>query len=370
MLKKGSVKRVFPGGNTPKGFYSYYQYILGQEEATRIICIKGGPGVGKSTFMKNIANQMVDRGYDVELMHCSSDNNSLDGVVIKDIKVALLDGTAPHVVDPKNPGAVDEILHLGDFWNEDGIRQYKEQILKINATVGKLFARAYKYLAAAKSIYDDIVTVNKEAMNAAGVYLEVEKIIEKELSQIPTGNVEGKTRKLFASAITPNGLCNYLDTIINDKYNIYTIKGAPGTGTERLLSRIVDAVVQRGIDVEVYYCPMEPENRIEHVIIPELNLAFTTSNEYHTITIDTATVIELNHYLNKNILDKYSEVLTYDIESFNALLNKAIETIKEAKKAHDVMETYYIPNMDFGHVQVCQDKILARILQYAEELTV
>ena len=46
MSKKGIIKHVFPGGNTTKGFYSYYDYILGQEEATRIICIKGGPGVG------------------------------------------------------------------------------------------------------------------------------------------------------------------------------------------------------------------------------------------------------------------------------------------------------------------------------------
>lgn len=111
MKKKGAIKHVFPGGNTTKGFYSYYQYILGQEEATRIICLKGGPGVGKSTFMKTIGKKMVDSGYDIEFMHCSSDVNSLDGVVIPAIKIAILDGTAPHVVDPKNPGAVDEIIN-------------------------------------------------------------------------------------------------------------------------------------------------------------------------------------------------------------------------------------------------------------------
>jgi len=43
-------------------FFSYYDYILGQEEANRIICIKGGPGVGKSTFMKKIGKEMVERG--------------------------------------------------------------------------------------------------------------------------------------------------------------------------------------------------------------------------------------------------------------------------------------------------------------------
>lgn len=110
--KVGKVRRVFPGGNTYKGFYSYYDYILKQEDAKKIMVLKGGPGVGKSSFMKKLGAAIVKKGYDIEYHHCSSDNNSIDGLVIPDIGVALMDGTAPHVVDPKNPGAVDEITHL------------------------------------------------------------------------------------------------------------------------------------------------------------------------------------------------------------------------------------------------------------------
>ena len=98
-MPKGKIRHMFPGGNTSKGFFSFYNYIISQEEAKRIFILKGGPGVGKSTFMKKTANEMLERGYDVEFMHCSSDNNSLDGVVIPNIGVALIDGTAPHVVD-------------------------------------------------------------------------------------------------------------------------------------------------------------------------------------------------------------------------------------------------------------------------------
>ena len=98
-MPKGKIRHMFPGGNTSKGFYSYYNYIINQEDAKRIFILKGGPGVGKSTFMKKIAAEMLERGDDAEYMHCSSDNNSLDGLVIPRIGVALIDGTAPHVVD-------------------------------------------------------------------------------------------------------------------------------------------------------------------------------------------------------------------------------------------------------------------------------
>lgn len=95
----GTVKHYFPGGNTSKGFYSLYRYIMPQNQAKRIFCIKGGPGTGKSFLMKKIGNQYLKKGYDIEYHHCSSDNDSLDGVVIKDLNIVFLDGTSPHVVD-------------------------------------------------------------------------------------------------------------------------------------------------------------------------------------------------------------------------------------------------------------------------------
>jgi polynucleotide 5'-kinase involved in rRNA processing len=93
----GKARNLFPGGNTCEGFYSFYDYTI-EPDATRIFIIKGGPGVGKSTFMRHIGNEMLERSYDVEFHCCSSDNGSIDGVVIPAIRVALLDGTAPQRV--------------------------------------------------------------------------------------------------------------------------------------------------------------------------------------------------------------------------------------------------------------------------------
>ena len=74
----GKIRHIYPGGNTPEGFFSYYSYIMGQQEANRIICLKGGPGVGKSTFMRKIGEHFVEKGEDVDFLWCSSDPGSLD----------------------------------------------------------------------------------------------------------------------------------------------------------------------------------------------------------------------------------------------------------------------------------------------------
>ena len=111
----GKIRHIYPGGNTPEGFFSYYSYIMGQQEANRIICLKGGPGVGKSTFMRKIGEHFVEKGEDVDFLWCSSDPGSLDGIVLKKRRIAMIDATSPHIVDPVNPGAVDSIVHLGEF---------------------------------------------------------------------------------------------------------------------------------------------------------------------------------------------------------------------------------------------------------------
>lgn len=104
-MSNAHIKKMFPGAVTAQGFYSFYHYMI-QQNANHIFILKGGPGVGKSTFMKKVGQTMLDHGYDIEYHCCSSDNSSIDGVVIPNLKIALLDGTAPHIVDPKNPGAV------------------------------------------------------------------------------------------------------------------------------------------------------------------------------------------------------------------------------------------------------------------------
>ncbi|MDO7203979.1 hypothetical protein Q5M85_07220 [Paraclostridium bifermentans] len=37
----------------------------------------------------------------------------------------MLDATAPHIIDPKNPGAIDEILDLGRYWDRKTIELNK-----------------------------------------------------------------------------------------------------------------------------------------------------------------------------------------------------------------------------------------------------
>lgn len=364
-MERGKARHMFPGGNTSQGFYSYYNYILPQREAEHIFCLKGGPGVGKSTFMKEIGKRLQDEGLDAEYLHCSSDPDSLDGLFIPKLRIALIDGTAPHVIDPQNPGAVDEIINLGECWNLEGIKAHKQQILDINAEVKRQFRRAYEYIFAAKRLMDDIVDTFSSAADKAEECAQARMIIEKELPEEGAAK-PGKERKMFASAITPLGIVHYIDSLYDGTYKVYLFMSNRGAGVSRILARIAYEAEARGFNTEQYYCPTEPETRLEHLIIPQLKLAFLSENKYLAFQCKPDAIVDMTQYADLTFLDANDNALEFDAREFDVLMGEAIYTLRCAKDAHDEMEKFYIPNMDFEAEKKKRDEILERILDYVK----
>lgn len=137
--------RTFLAANTPNGFKSVFEPFL---EGKTTYIIKGGPGTGKSGLMKKIAAEAVRRGEFAELIHCSSDPESLDGVYIPSRNVAICDGTAPHTLDPKYPGAAGGIIDLGRFWDLRALTANRSGIVSLSEQISARYAEAYRYLGA------------------------------------------------------------------------------------------------------------------------------------------------------------------------------------------------------------------------------
>ncbi len=369
MSGKGKLKKVFPGGNTSQGFYSFYDYII-EPDATRIFVIKGGPGVGKSTFMRKIGEAMLEKGYDVEFHCCSSDNDSLDGIVIPSIRVAMLDGTAPHVVDPKNPGAVDEIIHLGDHWNEEGLRQNKREILDTNKEVGRLFKRAYSYLSAAKIFLDEVKSYYRDtgALDVGALDKKVLELTHEIFEGKPRQTDSPKARHLFATAITPKGPESHLNTIVDDMDKRYIVNGDDGTGKNTLVRRLMEAALMRGHHVEAYHCALDPA-LIDHLVIPTLGTAVINAVEPHYFKpLNGDTVIDTTDFVNTVINEKFLAEKKVAREMYRRSMEQAIRFISQAKREHDEMEKYYVPYMDFEAINARREQTLNRILDLAAQV--
>ena len=366
-MSNAHIKKMFPGAVTSQGFFSFYHYMI-QQNAEHIFVIKGGPGVGKSTFMKKIAQSMLERGYDIEYHCCSSDNGSIDGVVIPKLKIGLLDGTAPHIVDPKNPGAVDEIINLGEYWDEAMLKRSRKEIIDCNLKVSSYFQRAYFALREAKialeewkyyvSAYQDWGRINQLTLK-----------IEREIFGIPPTSLANE-RHLFAWGHTPQGKTEFIDSLLTETDTLYVLRGQPGTGKSTFLSRIAERASTYNLGVEYYHNTLDPE-RLDLVILPDLRLAFVINAEPYTYSPDfegKLITLDFEESLNTSLLNEncVDEIRDCQVR-VNQHITRALGHSKKAKQTHDLMEQYYIPAMNFLEIENKFNTVLARILGLVEE---
>lgn len=368
-MGKGTIRKVFPGGNTSRGFHSFYDHIL-QPDADKIFVVKGGPGVGKSTFMRHIGTTLVEHGYDVEFHCCSSDNGSLDGICVPALEIAVIDGTAPHMVDPRNPGVVDEIIHLGDYWNEAGIRAHREPILRLNAELGRLFRRAYAYLAAARLFLDEVESYyqNGNALKVNALNQLALQLMDEIFGGRTGGHLSARAprvRRLFASAITPDGPVHHLHTLVGALEHRYIINGDDGTGKTTLVARLLDAAVMRGYPVEAFHCALDPA-RVDHLIIPALGVAVINGVEPHIYQAGPGDrIIDTNTFVAAEVMADFQGERQAAREMYRLSFDRAVGFLAQAKRVHDEMERYYVPNMNFGGIDARRAEVLARILELA-----
>lgn len=360
MAKKGHIKRLLPGSNTPVGFYSYFDYIIDAREARKIYYFKGGPGVGKSYMMKKIAYEIINRGVDVEFHHCAADPESLDAIVIPSIGVAIIDGTSPHLLDPKYPSITGCIFNLGEFLNEKGLQKFKGEIMQLMEDNKNTYTRAYKYLAAARLIHDDIEWINGYCMDFYGANRETNKLIEKYLYNIRDRKRPGRSRHLFGSSYTLKGRVDHGESFIGIVEGIIYIKGDEGTGRSRLLEKLLYTALNKGYEVEVYHEPLVPE-KIESIIIPEINLAFTTNNKF-----SNKKTVNLNAYIDRDRLKKYEEELKYSRDLFNNLLREVYISLAKTSSIHNKIEELYSPNIFYEGLNRLRADILDEILAMIE----
>ena len=91
-MSQDTTLQFFLGANTSNGFVSYFPSCYSKDYT--VFILKGTPGSGKSTLLKKLAAQSSEP---CERIFCSSDPDSLDGVIFPNRHIVVLDGTAPHV---------------------------------------------------------------------------------------------------------------------------------------------------------------------------------------------------------------------------------------------------------------------------------
>jgi Cdc6-like AAA superfamily ATPase len=356
----GTIKHFFAGGNTAKGFYSLYDSVL--QNLNRIYILKGGPGTGKSSLMKQVGTEMINKGYDIEMIHCSSDNDSIDGVIIPALKVGIVDGTAPHIIEPKAPGAVEQYINLGIAWNSDQLSKNKEIIRDLNRQISSSYQQAYNSFSKALAIHDEWEEIYIKNMNFDEANTLTNELIKQFFGDRLLTKKSTITHR-FLGAATPAGPVDYIQNLTSDLSKRYFIKGRPGSGKSTMLKKIAEAAQNKGFDAQVYHCGFDP-NSLDMVIVPELSIAIfdsTAPHEYFPKHKSDEVVDMYVRTITPGTDEKYAEALKNIKQRYAEKMKEGTAYLAKAKKFHDQLENHYIHAMDFSKINRMTQEILQEI---------
>lgn len=365
----GKALHYFFGGNTARGFFSLYDSNFAGLE--KIFILKGGPGTGKSTLMKNIANDWQEKGYDVEFIHCASDSDSIDGVIFPALKIGIVDGTEPHVIEPKAPGAIEEYVNLGNAWNSQQLGTKKDDIIQLMKEKEEAYGKAYHTYAEALAVHDEW-----EAIYIANMDFEKLNVLTEEIKATFFGeihlNKEADVRHRFLGAATPIGAVDYVPNLTENIRKRYFLKGRPGSGKSTLLKKLASTAEDRGLDVEIYHCGFDP-NSLDMVILRELGIAIfdsTAPHEYFPSREGDEIIDLYNVAVFPRTDEIYEEQILGISTRYRNKMNEGTACLAEAKKSHDKLEAIYYEAVDYSIVESIQKEIENTIAELVKGSTV
>jgi hypothetical protein len=214
--QKQNIIKYFAAANSYNGFVSFFDTIFNSSKFNRVYILKGGPGTGKSSFMKNVSSFFKDNCV-IEEIYCSSDPESLDGIIVESNgkRIAVLDGTAPHERDAVIPGAIDEIINLGDSWDDQWLMAKREKILKLSSEKKKAYKSGYNYLSIAGSAENIILKEYDENFDRDGAKIKAESF----LRDIPLQD----NQEIYTKLLSAFGRHGYFKIEVDDRDNIIKI---------------------------------------------------------------------------------------------------------------------------------------------------
>ncbi len=330
-------KKYFAAANSGKGFVSFFEDAFFGETIEHRYIIKGGPGTGKSSLMRRWGASAEAEGKSVEYFYCSSDTDSLDGILI-DGKVAVFDGTAPHSYDTRLPGALDEIINLGSFWNAELLISHKGEIAELGRQKSRAYEAAYGYLGAAlgarktfERTLEDCTLTDKLSTSASRLLSGCAKKKTQGVRSVRQTEAFGK-----AGAVR-------LDTLERAASRCVYIEDYYGTAY-LLLAALEEKARALGADTAVSFDTLDVTH-IRELYLPE-------SGEWFGVIPDGAeqkgkTVVKMKRFVRRERLSAVRPTVRCARAATDRLIDLAAEQLRRASEIHAQIEKYYVIAMDF-----------------------
>lgn len=262
-----------------------------------------------------------------------------------------------HVIEAACPGALERYVDLSRFYDRAGLRPIREELLATTARYRDHYRQAYRCLRASGALRRNLRdTADCEALR---------RRLEKRAGGIISREVKGSggagiVDARFLSGLIHRGAVTLWDTVRAQADRVYELSDSFGTA-HHLLSPILRAAQAAGQPAVACRDPMEPD-RLTHLILPGLSLAFVTSTAESPWPHRAYRHLRLDAMADSDALRAQRPRLRFTRKVAAALESEAVGCLAQAKAAHDELEQLYNPHVDFDGVYAAADALAQEVL--------
>lgn len=328
------LERYFVASNSSEGFCSYYDSAFDASKLSKIYVIKGGSGTGKSFFMRKVAECAESVGCSVRYIYCSSDAESLDGIIIKELKIAVLDGTAPHICEPGAIGACESFINLGDFLDEDKLVLKRGLIERVSKEKQNCFERAYRALLAYRTLSENIADIVSPAIKRD----KLKKFVNRFIQNIDTDGCDEEI--LLIRSIGMRGLSSF-DTYFEQARIYYEISDY-FESAHFLMDEIYRQAKEKEVGIRISRHPII-KDRIDALCAMREGLTFEIGNGMN----DGARIVNMKRFLDMGHISSIRQDYRTAVRARDQALDVALCEFEKVKEHHFLLEEIYGAAMDF-----------------------
>ena len=351
---------IFLGANSAQGFYSLYDQLL-SGHFDDVLILKGGPGCGKSSFMRRVAEELSAAGHIPVYIHCSGDPDSLDGVIFPALRIALVDGTSPHALEPTYAVACERYVDLTRFYDVESAKQKRAELMALTDAYRAHYRDAYHILRAVDEVGAERRASFHAHMDFAKLNRRIRSIAARELKRkcAEIGSVD----EVFLGGMTHKGeLCRF-DTVEALCPRVYELRDSAGLANDAL-QMLCTMAAEGGERVLACRNPDRPME-LQHLLLPERGTALVTSNERIPYGGEAYRRIRLDAMAEETIGRAEKAKLRFLRRVERELRASAVEKLADAKRAHDALEGACNPLVDFDGVYELAHKEARCLLERA-----
>ncbi|UJL45368.1 hypothetical protein KFZ58_13245 [Virgibacillus sp. NKC19-16] len=289
-------------GNTAEGFINHLDSNI--ESMKQIIVLKHPSNTLKTTVITQLIKK-YEADFDLEILHSTLGNKFLDGVIIRELSLAII---VDQLSLSEIPGAIDIDLNL--FLNDELL---PDDLLGINNQYQSHTQAAYDNFSTGLKIHDDLEEIYIGEMDFDKADQLAKSFITNLLKDAPKSNESTHTYHRLFGTNTQDGVVNVVPHLIENLSNVYFIKGRAGTGKSTFMKKIAKACEEHGFDIEMYHCSFDP-NSIDMVLVRALDFCIFDSTDPHEFFPARE---------GESIVDLYEEAVTAGTdEKFENEINK------------------------------------------------